>query len=83
MRFLRNLTFPGGFMRHGSCCLWTPSLIGMQVVSDSLIALSYLSIPIILVHRSRETAYALALYLLLVNQTPSRKPMPYLTENSA
>jgi two-component system, LuxR family, sensor kinase FixL len=50
MQFLKNLVFPGGFMPHGYCYLWTPSLIGLHVVSDSLIALSYLSIPITLVH---------------------------------
>ena len=46
MQFLRNLIFPGGFMPHGYCYLWTPSLIGLHVVSDSLIALSYLSISV-------------------------------------
>jgi PAS domain S-box-containing protein len=54
MRFLESLIFPGGFMPHGNCYLWTPSLIGLHVVSDSLIALSYLSIPITLVHFTRE-----------------------------
>jgi PAS domain S-box-containing protein len=54
MRFLERLIFPGGFMPHGNCYLWTPSLIGLHVVSDSLIALSYLSIPITLVHFARK-----------------------------
>jgi PAS domain S-box-containing protein len=54
MQFLKNLIFPGGFMPHGYCYLWTPSLIGLHVVSDSLIALSYLSIPITLVHFARK-----------------------------
>jgi two-component system, LuxR family, sensor kinase FixL len=54
MRFLESLIFPGGFMPHGNCYLWTPSLIGLHVVSDSLIALSYLSIPITLVHFTRK-----------------------------
>ncbi len=53
MQFLRDLIFPGGFMPHGYCYLWTPDLIGLHVVSDSLIALSYLSIPITLVHFAR------------------------------
>jgi CheY-like chemotaxis protein len=42
MQFMRSLIFPGGFVPHGYCYLWTPSLIGLHVVSDSLIALSYL-----------------------------------------
>jgi len=53
MRFLEKLIAPGGFMPHGSCYLWTPSLIGLHVVSDSLIALSYLSIPVTLLHFTR------------------------------
>jgi PAS domain S-box-containing protein len=54
MQVLRNLIDPGGFMPHGFCYLWTPGLIGLHVVSDSLIALSYLSIPITLVHFTRK-----------------------------
>ena len=54
MRFLESLIFPGGFMPHGNCYLWTPSLIGLHVVSDCLIALSYLSIPLTLVHFTRK-----------------------------
>jgi hypothetical protein len=54
MQFLRNLVFPGGFMPHGFCYLWTPNLIVLHVLSDSLIALSYLSIPITLVHFTRK-----------------------------
>jgi signal transduction histidine kinase len=34
-----------GFMPHGHCFLWTPSLLWALTVSDSLIGLSYLSIP--------------------------------------
>lgn len=35
-----------GFMPHGHCFLWTPSLLLMHVVSDVLIGLAYLVIPI-------------------------------------
>jgi len=54
MRFLEILILPGGFMPHGNCYLWTSGLIGLHVASDSLIALSYLSIPITLVHFARK-----------------------------
>lgn len=54
MQFLRNLISPGGLMPHGTCYLWAPSLIGLHVISDSLIALSYMSIPITLVHFTRK-----------------------------
>lgn len=36
MRFLENLTFPGGFIPHGNSYLWMPSLIGLHVASDSV-----------------------------------------------
>ena len=54
MQFLKGLIFPGGFMPHGNCYLWTPGLIGLHVVSDSLIALSYFSIPVTLLHITRK-----------------------------
>jgi hypothetical protein len=34
---------------HGNCYLWTPSFIGLYLASDSLIALSCLSIAIAMV----------------------------------
>jgi PAS domain S-box-containing protein len=34
-----------GFMPHGYCFLWTPSLLWSYVVSDFIIAMSYFSIP--------------------------------------
>lgn len=37
------------FMPHGFCYLWTPRLLWLHVVSDSLIALSYTTIPFTLV----------------------------------
>ena len=54
MQFLKNLIFPGGLMPHGTCYLWTPSLIALHVLSDSVIAFSYLSIPITLLHFTRK-----------------------------
>jgi hypothetical protein len=83
MQFLKDLIFPGGFIPHGSCYLWTPSLIGLQVVSDSPIALSYLSIPITLAHQLRETVHALAVYWLRVNQPSLRQAMTNRMEKSA
>jgi PAS domain S-box-containing protein len=38
------------FMLHGMCYLWQPWLMGLHLVSDGLIALSYFSIPFILVY---------------------------------
>lgn len=39
-----------GYEPHGMCYLWTPGLIALHVISDSLIALSYFSIPFLLVY---------------------------------
>lgn len=39
-----------GFIPHGHCYLWKPSLVWLHILSDGLIALSYFSIPIMLVY---------------------------------
>jgi hypothetical protein len=41
---------PQDYMPHGICFLWQPELIALHVVSDSLIALAYYSIPIALIY---------------------------------
>src|SRR5271156_1511464 len=45
MELLRQLFGPGDFMPHGYCYLWNPALVWLNVISDSLIAVSYFSIP--------------------------------------
>src|ERR1700678_795840 len=45
MDLLRQIFGPGDFMPHGYCSLWNPGLVWLNVISDSLIALSYFSIP--------------------------------------
>ena len=42
------------FMPHGSCYLWKPGLVGLHLVSNAIIALSYFSIPIGLVYLVRK-----------------------------
>ncbi len=44
------------FMPHGMCYLWQPGLVGLHIASNAIIALSYFSIPLTLVHivRKRE-----------------------------
>src|SRR3979411_987788 len=54
MDFLKNLFSPSGFMPHGYCYLWQPNLILLHAVSDLLIALAYVSIPITLVYFIRK-----------------------------
>ena len=38
-----------GFMPHGYCLLWKPAVFWLNLVSDAVIALSYYSIPFVLV----------------------------------
>jgi PAS domain S-box-containing protein len=42
------------FIPHGHCYLWKPGLVGLHLVSDSLIALAYYSIPLTLVYFVRQ-----------------------------
>ena len=43
-----------GLMPHGVCYVWNPSLIGLHLVSDTLIGLAYFSIPVTLVYFIRK-----------------------------
>ena len=43
-----------GFMPHGHCYLWTPALLWTFVVAESIIVLSYFSIPLGLLYFVRE-----------------------------
>lgn len=54
MESLRHLMMSGGFLPHGYCYLWTPGLVELHVVSDALIAISYLTIPVTLVYFIRK-----------------------------
>ena len=50
MHYLLQLFNEEDFMPHGMCLLWRPDLLLLHAVSDSLIALSYYSIPIALIY---------------------------------
>jgi signal transduction histidine kinase len=54
MEWLKQLFSTGDFLPHGTCYLWNARLVWLHVISDSLIALAYLSIPITLVHFVRK-----------------------------
>ncbi|HEY9617989.1 MAG TPA: PAS domain S-box protein [Microcoleaceae cyanobacterium] len=49
-----ELLWSSGFIPHGHCYLWQPGLVGLHVMSDSLIALAYYSIPITLFYFVRK-----------------------------
>jgi signal transduction histidine kinase len=60
MDFLHQIFNPHDFMPHGHCYLWTPSLVWLNVISDSLIGLAYLAIPISLfdlIRRRRDIGF--------------------------
>ncbi|MDF2388238.1 HAMP domain-containing histidine kinase [Nostoc ellipsosporum NOK] len=50
LQFLQNFLTEASFIPHGHCYLWQPSLVWLNIVSDSVIALVYYSIPAILVY---------------------------------
>lgn len=50
MQVLKAFFSSGPFMPHGYCYMWVPGLVWLHVISDSLIALSYFSIPFTLAH---------------------------------
>jgi PAS domain-containing protein len=45
MDFLRQVFGAGEFMPHGYCYMWNPGLVWLHMISDSLIAFSYFTIP--------------------------------------
>lgn len=47
---LKNLFISNSFIPHGHCYLWKPLLVGLHIASDSLIALAYYSIPLMLTY---------------------------------
>ncbi|AFY32126.1 sensor histidine kinase [Calothrix sp. PCC 7507] len=56
LKLLQSLFADGLFIPHGHCYLWKTGLVWLHIISDSLIALAYFSIPIALVYfvRKRE-----------------------------
>src|SRR5208282_637956 len=54
MVLLSYLSPSDSFMPHGYCYLWNPGLVWLHVISDGLIALAYLSIPITLLYFARK-----------------------------
>jgi two-component sensor histidine kinase len=51
--FLHKL-LTSDFMPHGNCYRWSPEIVWLHVISDSLVALAYYSIPITLLYFVRK-----------------------------
>ena len=49
-----NLLAISSLMPHGTCYMWNPGLVGLHLVSNAVIALSYFSIPITLIYILRK-----------------------------
>jgi len=47
---LQNWLLSQNYIPHGHCYLWQPDLVWLHLLSDSLIALAYYSIPVILAY---------------------------------
>ncbi|MDY7024342.1 MAG: PAS domain S-box protein, partial [Cyanobacteriota bacterium] len=45
MTIISNVLAVNHFLSHGHCYLWKPQLVGLHVLSDTLIVLAYFSIP--------------------------------------
>lgn len=54
LKFLNVFFSSGGFIPHGHCYLWKPDLVWLHILSDSLIALAYYSIPVTLFYFVRK-----------------------------
>ncbi|MBD2499749.1 sensor histidine kinase [Anabaena azotica] len=50
LEFIQQFFTDGLFIPYGHCYLWKPSLLWLNILSDSLIALAYYSIPISLIY---------------------------------
>jgi hypothetical protein len=80
--WLQILFSTTGFIPHGHCYLWKPTILGMHVVSDITIFLSYSVIPFALVWFVRQQkAFLLAgsLYYLVSLSLPMVLPIYWLT----
>ncbi|MFB2768635.1 ATP-binding protein [Pelatocladus sp. BLCC-F211] len=64
--FVSSFFYSGNFIPHGHCYLWMPELVWLHILADSLIALSYYSIPLTLIYfvRKRKDVPFKSIFLL-------------------
>src|ERR1700760_3902059 len=75
---VRKLFSEADFMPHGMCYLWQPGILGLHVVSDTLITLAYFSIPFTLlyfVHERKDLQFnrmfvCFAVFIVACGTTP-------------
>ena len=68
MSFLQELAFSHQYIPHGHCYLWQSELVWLHVVSDILTAISYYSIPLVLLYflRQRKDVPFRRIFLLFI-----------------
>jgi hypothetical protein len=54
VNFLQRLFSSDGSMPHGHCYLWNQPMMWLNVISDGLIAVAYLTIPVTLIYIARK-----------------------------
>jgi signal transduction histidine kinase len=54
LQFLQGFFTDGPFIPHGHCYLWKPGLVWLHILSDTLIAIAYYSIPVALLYFVRK-----------------------------
>ncbi|MBE9083440.1 GHKL domain-containing protein [Tolypothrix sp. LEGE 11397] len=54
VELLYNFFSSGNFIPHGHCYLWKPELVWLHILANTLIALSYYSIPLTLIYFVRK-----------------------------
>lgn len=54
VEFISSFFYSGNFIPHGHCYLWKLELVWLHILIDSLIALSYFSIPLTLIYFVRK-----------------------------
>ncbi|MCK9394387.1 MAG: PAS domain S-box protein [Methylobacter sp.] len=52
--WFNDLLAASNFMPHGACYLWLPSILWLHIISDSIIALAYYSIPFALFYFAKK-----------------------------
>ena len=67
----------GRLLPHGYCFTWNPSLLWAHVLSDGLIGLAYVSIPVTLLHLVRKRTdlpfnWIVVLFAISIRRCPSR-----------
>ena len=58
--------FSDSFMPHGHCYMWKPEILWMHVISDALIFLSYLGIPLSIAYVVYRSGYRLPFNKILI-----------------